>query len=232
MLTSNVLFVDSQMGAMYGMGAVPDGQLQRLEMPPEQRTGLLSQPGFLAKLASPDQSSPVRRGVFVLQNVLCEQVAPPPPTVMAVPPKVDPTSTTRQRFDIHGNTPGCSGCHLRLDGLGFGFEHYDGMGAYRTTDNGQTVDATGDIEASDKTLRGAFDGVPDLMSRLVTSREVHDCAGTQWFRYALGRVETQQDACSLTGAQKDFFDAQGDFDTLRVSIAMSASFRNHNEVVP
>lgn len=227
-LTSSVLFVDEQMGASYGMGPVPAGEFLRLEMPLAQRSGLLTQPGLLARLASPDQSSPVRRGVFVLEKVMCESVPPPPPSVMAVPPKVDASSTTRERYDVHGHTAGCSGCHVRLDGIGFGFEHYDGVGAYRNTDNGKSVDATGEVvQANEPALDGPFDSAPALVKRLSTARQVHDCMATQWYRYAAGRVETQGDQCSLQGVQQQFFERGGDFDALRTAVVKSPAFASH-----
>lgn len=232
LLTSSVLYVDQEMGGMYGNGPVPAGAFVRLEMPTDRRAGLVTQPGFLARLSSPDQSSPVRRGVFVLDKVMCESIAPPPPTVLAVPPPIDPTHTTRERFAIHAETAGCSGCHIRMDGIGFGFEHYDGIGAYRTTDNGKPVDATGEVvQANETALDGPFDGAPALMSRLGKARQVHDCATTQWYRYALGRVETEADACSITSVQTEFFEHGGDFDALRRAIAKSASFRYHAQEV-
>lgn len=231
-LTSNALFVDENMGGMYGNGPVPAGEFRRLEMPSTQRAGLLTQPGFLARLSAPNQSSPVRRGVFVLEKVMCEMVAPPPPTVMAVPPQIDPALTTRERFAIHSNTAGCSGCHLRIDGIGFGFEHYDGIGAWRETDNMKPVDASGEVvDANEPALDGPYDGAPALLSRLSTSRQVHDCMATQWYRFAQGRVETEGDACSLKAVQGEYFDKGGNFDTLRTAVAKSAVFRAHAQEV-
>ncbi len=233
-LTSGVLFVDENMGGMYGNGPVPAGQFIRLEMPLTQRSGLLTQPGFLARLSAPDQSSPVRRGVFVLEKVLCEHVAAPPPEVMAVPPEIDPSLTTRERFAVHTTTAGCSGCHIRIDGIGFGFEHYDGIGAYREKDNGKPVDASGEVaQVTDSSLEGKFNGASELMGHLAGARQVHDCMATQWYRYAAGRVETGGDRCSVSSVQQAFFDSGGDFDALRLAVVKSPSFAVHaQEVTP
>lgn len=228
LLSSRTLFVDDAMGAMYGDGPVAAGAFVKLEMPADSRAGLLTQPGLLARLASPDQSSPIRRGVFTLERVMCEHIAPPPPTVMAAPPPVDPSSTTRERFAEHSKSPGCAGCHLRIDGIGFGFESYDAIGAYRTTDNGRPVNAKGEIVgANESALDGPFDGAVALAQRLALSRQVHDCMSTQWYRYALGRLEADADACNLEGIQPRFFESGGDFNTLRTTIVQSPAFRNH-----
>ena len=95
------------------------------------RSGVLAQPGLLARLASPDQSSPVRRGVFVFDKFLCQPLPPPPANIMATPPNPTPGTTTRERFALHSSTPGCSNCHAKIDPMGFGFEHFDGMGVWR-----------------------------------------------------------------------------------------------------
>ena len=92
-----------------------------------ERIGLLGQPGWLALLASPDQSSPVRRGVFVLRNLLCVQIGQPPANANIVPPPPKPGSTTRQRFDQHAQSAACSGCHNMIDPIGFAMEHFDGV---------------------------------------------------------------------------------------------------------
>ncbi len=228
-LTSSVLYVDDAMGGMYGNGPVaPGAGFMRVEMPAAQRTGLITQPGFLAQLSGPNQSSPVRRGVFVLEKVMCLSVPPPPPSVNAVPPKLDPSLTTRERYAVHGETRGCSGCHTLIDGIGFGFEHYDGIGAWRDTDNGKPVDATGEVtESNGAALDGPYDGARELLGRLSSSRQVTDCMASQWYRLALGRVETGGDQCSVTRAQDAFFEGGGDFAALRTAIVLSPAFRTH-----
>ncbi len=228
LMTSRALFVNDAMGGMYGEGPVSGTDFTKLQMPADRRAGLLTQPGLLARLASPDQSSPVRRGVFTLERVMCEHIAPPPPSVMAAPPPVDPSSTTRERFAEHSKSPGCAGCHVRIDGIGFGFEHYDGVGAYRTTDNGKPIDAKGEVVGAAETgLDGAFDGAIALTERLSGSRQVHDCLAAQWYRYALGRVEAEADACGVDAVKARFFEAGGDFNALRRALVESPAFRSH-----
>jgi hypothetical protein len=110
--------------------------------------------------------------------------------------------------------------------VGFGFENYDALGLYRTTENGRPVDASGNVVlARDESLKGAFVGVPQLARRLSESRQVHDCFASEWMRFAMGRDVGPGDACSLAQIQDAFSRSSGRFDDLLVAIVMSDTFR-------
>jgi hypothetical protein len=162
---------------------------------PKIRSGVLSRAGYLAVHADVDSSGPVSRGVFVMQSILC---APPPPPPANVPPVVaagDPslqTLTTRQRFSKHAKTPACAGCHDAIDGIGFGFEQFDGIGAYRATEHGNAVDSSGTILGTGE-IDGPFTGVAELATKLAGSRHLIDCFARQAYRYAMGQVEGPDD---------------------------------------
>lgn len=226
LLTSNAMFVNGTM-SMYGPGSTGSGTaFTKVMMPGGQRSGLLTQPGFLARLAGPDQSSPIRRGIFVLDRLLCQTPPPPPPTVNTTPPAVDLGGTTRERFAQHSQDASCKGCHSFIDPLGFGFEHYDGIGAWRDTDNNKPVDASGAIVlAREESLKGLFDGAAELMAKLSASRQVHDCVSKEWLRFAMGRGLGDGDDCSLTQVQDQFMNSGGNFDALLLAIVASDTFR-------
>ena len=106
-----------------------------------RRAGFLTQGSFLALTGNADGSNPVRRCKFVYEKMLCRTLPPPPPNV----PNPKPASaggTTRQRFAEHSQQACAKGCHGVMDPIGFAFENYDGIGKYRTMDNGQAVDST------------------------------------------------------------------------------------------
>jgi hypothetical protein len=108
--------------------------------------------------------------------------------------------TTRQRFERHVSNAFCAGCHTRIDGAGFGFEPFDGIGAYRTTENGQPVDSSGTIVGTGE-IDGAYRGVTELATRLSGSHLLADCYVRQAYRYAMGQVEgTGDDLRQLTGS--------------------------------
>ncbi len=224
LLTSNALFVNDTM-SMYAPSS-SGAMFTKVMMPIEQRSGLLTQPGFLARLGAPDQSSPIRRGVFVLDKLLCQTPPPPPPSVNTTPPAPNTGTTTRERFAQHTKETSCKGCHGFIDPIGFGFEHFDGIGAFRETDNGKAVDATGSIVyASEAALPGPFDGATQLMAKLAKSTQVHDCVSKEWLRFAMGRGLGDGDACSVQQVQTQFVKAGGNFDALLLSIVGSDSFR-------
>jgi hypothetical protein len=223
-MTSPKVFLSDKLAQAYG-APVPSDPNVPVSMA-TQRSGLMTQPAIMALFAHSDQSAPVLRGVFVREKLLCLEVEPPPPNVVAVPPEVDPTATTRERFAQHTADPNCAGCHAMLDGVGFGFERYDQIGRYRDTENGLPIDDSGEVVASlDASLDGEFHGAAELAAKLANNGTVRDCIATQWYRYAMGRVEDQSDQCSLEQVKQRFSTSNGVFRELLVGIVLSDAFR-------
>jgi hypothetical protein len=207
----------------------------RVDLPANQgRAGLLTQAGFLSVQGHPDQTSPVLRGKFVRTMMLCQPPPPPPDDVNISLPDIDQGGTARERFGAHLTAgASCSGCHALMDPIGLAFEHFDSMGQYREMDNGQAIDATGEIyEVTDPSLAGGFDGVAELAAKLASSEMVRDCVATQWFRFAAGRLETNPDSCSLATMQNTFNTTNGDVLELIVAMTESDAFRFRAPVTP
>jgi hypothetical protein len=110
-----------------------------------------------------------------------------------------------------------------MDPLGFGFENYDAMGRFRTEENGKTIDPSGAISQSD--IDGTFVGVVDLAKKLAGSGDVRNCYTTQWFRFAFGRGETAQDACTLSTVGAAFAAKQGNIKELLVALTQTDAFQ-------
>jgi hypothetical protein len=215
--------MNADVAAFYGVPGPAVAEFQRVDLDPNQRAGLLTQPSILAVNAHADQTSPVHRGKFVRERLLCEPIAPPPPDVKAVPPAVDPNATTRERFAQHDKDPACAYCHKLMDPIGFGFEHYDAMGTWRDLEQGLPIDASGEITSS-KDVDGTFDGAIQLAERLSTSEEVRACVVTQWFQYGHGRPNTKDDACTIQKLQTSFADAGYDIKELLVALTQTDAF--------
>jgi hypothetical protein len=202
LFTSTHSFADPTLGALYGV-SVPGPDFQAVALDPQTRTGVMTRAGFLAVHAATDSSNPIARGVFLLSSIMCMPPHPPPANVPAVPPASDPSVqglTTRQRYDQHVTSSFCASCHDRIDGLGFGFEEFDGIGAFRDKDNGQPVDDTGTILGTGE-IDGDYQGAADLATRLSGSHLLGACFARQVYRYAMGQVEgPQQDLGFLAGA--------------------------------
>ena len=112
-----------------------------------------------------------------------------------------------------------------MDPIGLAFESFDAIGRFRTTENGATIDLSGEVLGSrDAALNGKFTGVSELATKLAASDQVRDCLATQWFRFSAGRAEEQPDGCSLTTLQDAFAASGGDLVELVVAMTQTDAF--------
>jgi hypothetical protein len=230
LLTAPIGFVGSSfLAEIYGVEPPTDAGLSPIMLDPAQRAGVLTQAAVLAVHALPNQSSPVARGKFVRERLLCQVPSPPPPNLNVTPPEVDPNLTTRERFAEHTESAECAGCHELMDPLGFAFESYDTLGRYRSTDAGKPIDTSGWISGSTD-VDGTFQNARELTEKLAGSQQVRDCVATQWFRYAFGRHEGPADACALAKVQSDFTTTGLDLRELLVSLTQSESFLHRRPI--
>jgi hypothetical protein len=234
LLTSTSTFVNGSLAALYGIPGVNGDTFGPATFPAGQRGGLLTLAGFLANTGSADGSVPPRRGKFVYARMLCTELPPPPNEIPAVTPPM-PGLTTRARFELHDQNPCATGCHSILDGLGFAFENYDGIGAYRTTEEGAPVDAASSY-AFDDVNPVPFAGAVALGAVLAAEPLAQACFAKQWLRYALHRQEVSADEASLDTATSVFRSQGGSIPELWVALATSRTFRYRapasDEVLP
>ncbi|MGK4007162.1 DUF1592 domain-containing protein [Sorangium sp. So ce1036] len=223
LFTASYSMMNRELAELYGVEGGPRGEaFERVELDPSQRAGFITHAGLLSLYAKPNRSSPVHRGRFVRQSLLC-QIPPPPPDVVPEPPMVDPTKTTREQFSQHVADPGCRSCHKLLDPIGFGFEHYDALGRWRDTENGIPVDASGELTQTD--VDGPFDGAVELAHRLAESEQVRACVVKQWFRFGHGRAEQGEDHCSIAQATEAFEASSYNIKALLVALTQTDAFR-------
>jgi hypothetical protein len=130
--------------------------------------------------------------------------------------------TARERLAPLMTEGACSGCHTTLNPLGFVFEVYDWAGAYRSTENGATIDDSADLNLG--SLSGSFADAGELITAIAATDEARDCYATHWMRYALGRPDTADDRCAIDLVKQAFADAGGDIRELLVQIAISDPF--------
>lgn len=194
-----------------------------VDLDPKQRAGILTQAAFLSVHAAVNQTSPVARGVAIRRFLLCQDLPDPPPDVNAVAPEPKAGATTRERFSMHQSGVTCKPCHQLIDNVGLGFEHYNGVGQWRDKEEGKDIDATGTVvEGGD--LNGNFDGAIELAKKLSKSDTVRDCVARQWFRFSLGRNESEADACLLQKAMQTFKADDYNIRTLISAIATGDAF--------
>jgi hypothetical protein len=183
--------------------------------------------------AESGESHPVKRGASILRRLLCTEVEPPANVEVPQPQAPAPGLTTRERFAIHAMNP-CASCHRLTDGIGFAFENYDAIGAYRTTDQGKPVDASGSIALPSGTI--SFKNAVELAGALARTPEVQDCVATQWMRFFLRRNELRGDQASLQAATDVFRRSSFDLRELLVALVKTRAFTHRTpsagEVLP
>lgn len=206
LFTSTRAYVNGPLAKLYGVKG-PSGadDWAWVELDATERAGMLTRAGFLAVHASQDVTSPIRRGVYLLKEVLCVKLPSPPANVDNTPVEVTggEVKTVRDATLQRTGSPTCAGCHTRINELGFAFEHYDAIGRWQTTEapTGAMVDATADLSKSGSSLQGKIDGALELSRRLAQSPEVAACATAKWFELALRRSPVELDACSVQQIQ-------------------------------
>ncbi len=189
---------------------------------PRKRAGILSMPGLLAAFSKPDETSPILRGKFVMEQILCAEIPLPPGNVPPLPAVDTSTLTTRQRLEQHGEAA-CASCHRMMDPLGFAFEHFDAAGRYRDNDKNQPIDASGSLQETD--VDGDFINGVELSMRLARSETVQTCVATQWIRNALGRDESSDDEKTLSQLRCGTTEKEGRFVDMLAAFTHTDAFR-------
>ncbi len=223
-LTADYTIVDPLMEALY-LGEVASGQTDpdgavRVELPAEQqRSGILGHMGLLSMHAQSNRTAPTLRGKFIKEVLMCDAVPPPPDDVEFELPSDNEAPTLREKLEAHQDNPACAACHVPLDGLGFALEHYDGLGFYRTTENGFSIDASADVAEL-----GAFDGAQELGERLRASAKVPHCLVKRLFRHAVGRVEGPDERDALQAMVDAFVADEHRLQTALLEIVTNPAF--------
>lgn len=222
LLRAPFTFVNDDLARFYGLPLPGSRSFTKVGTDPKQRSGILTQASIMATHASAQSSSPVARGVFIREKLLCSPPPPAPAGLEVQLPPFDPRLTTRERLAQHRADPSCAGCHRLMDDLGLGFEHYDAVGLWRDREAGRPVDARGELVGTD--VDGPFTGAIELAERLDASQQVKDCVIGQWFRFGVGRGETEADRCTLDRLRQTFAATGGDARALILSLVVTDAF--------
>jgi hypothetical protein len=186
LLTADYTFVDERLARHYGIPNVYGSQFRRVPITNDARRGLLGQGSILMVTSNPDRTSPVQRGVWVLENVIGAHVPTPPPNVPALEETKSDKShpvTVRAQMELHRERPFCSGCHKIMDPIGFALENFDAVGRWRTEEHGEPIVATGTLVDGTH-----IDGATELrMALLKYSDRFVQTVAEKLMTYALGR---------------------------------------------
>ena len=231
-LTTDLVFTESERVAdLYGVEPW-DGSSSFATFPAGERSGLLTRAGML--VAGNEQTNPIKRGVFVLRSILCQDLSPPsnlPAEALALP-EADPDMSTRERFEQKTASQDCAGCHNVLNPLGFALEPYDALGRYRSEerifdDEGNLENTVGIDPVVDVVLGSEATTVTnpvEYSQALADNPVVDECFARQYFRYTYRRDEQPGDSCALASL-RDRVAPGGSIEAALKEIALTSSFR-------
>jgi hypothetical protein len=228
-------YVNGPLAKLYGVTA-PKGEDQWawVDLDPEKRAGMLTRAGFLAVHASQAVTSPIRRGVYMLKEVLCVALPSPPANVDNSPVEVkdDDVQTVRQATLKRTGSPSCAGCHTQINELGFAFEHYDAIGRWQDSElsTGAAIDASAHLTGAGDGLDGPLDGAIELSQRMAKSPAVAECATRKWFEVALRRSPVALDDCTVQKVRAKVIESRSIRELLLAMVESDAFLNvNHGE---
>jgi hypothetical protein len=189
LLDSDYTFLNERLATLYGIEGVDGDEMRRVDLPAESpRGGVLTQGTVLAVTSNPDRTSPVKRGLFILENILGTPPAPPPPNIPSLEEAGKAiegrTPTIREAMELHRSDPLCSSCHNRMDPLGLALENFNALGMYREAERSGPIDPSGVLITGE-----SFGTVRELKRRLIEDRrqDFYRCLTEKLLTYALGR---------------------------------------------
>ena len=225
LITARYSFLDKPLADFYGIFGVPTPGTHRVDIPREiPRGGLLSHASFLVGTSNPNRTSPVKRGLFVLENLLAIEPPPPPANVPALD-DVDlgggTKRTGRELLAAHRADKSCAACHAHFDPVGIALENFDVTGSWRDKEEGVPIEAS-EVSASGETLTG-LEGA----RRFVVSRKSQFYRGVteKFMTYALGRGLGPSDDPTIEAIAHKFESSGGRFSTLLGGVLESSAFQ-------
>lgn len=222
-LDANDTFINGRLAKHYGIEGIKGELFQRINWPNDQRGGVLTQASILTVTSNPTRTSPVKRGKWVLENLLGTVPPPPPPMVTPLDEGAAQAASgsLRQRMEAHRANPGCASCHQRMDPLGFGLENFDAIGGWRTKDGNFEIDPSGDLPSGE-----SFKTPKELRVILLAQKEQFTrCLTEKMLTYALGRGLEYYDKCTTDSIVEAVRDSDYRFSVLIDRIVMSDPFQ-------
>jgi hypothetical protein len=191
-LDADFTYINAPLARHYGLLGGPKAprfhnneDFVRVELKGTNRGGVLTQASLLTVTSNPGRTSPVKRGRYVLEQLLGTPPPPPPANVPELEKDGKPVNagTLRQQMEAHRKNPACANCHAKMDGLGFGLENFDAIGGFRTKDGDAPIDSSGELPGNVK-----FTGPTELKSVLLSKKDLFArCLTEKLMIYALGR---------------------------------------------
>jgi hypothetical protein len=225
LLTANYTFLNEPLAKFYGIDGVDGDQMRKVTLSKDDhRGGILTHGSILLVTSNPTLTSPVKRGLFVLENLLGTPAPPPPPNV----PPLDSSATgsrrkltLRQLMEVHRRDALCASCHARMDPIGLALEEYNALGLWRDRDLGKPIDTAGQLITGEK-----FTDARELGRVIANQRrgDFYRCLSEKMLTYAIGRGVEYYDAPTIDGLVESLERDGGKLRTLVQGIVASAPF--------
>jgi hypothetical protein len=227
-LDAKYTYINEQLAKHYGIQGVTGDQFRKVSLVGTPRCGVLTQGSVLTLTSNPTRTSPVKRGKWVLEQILNTPPPPPPPNVGVLPDdgKQMAAATLRQKMEQHRKDPMCAACHKKMDPLGFSLENFDATGAWRAKDGDVAIDASGVLPDGTK-----FQGAPELTAILIKKKgDFVRSMSEKLLTYALGRGVEAFDKCSVDQIANTCAANGNRFTALVDAVVMSDPFRKKRAV--
>ncbi|MGB7323613.1 MAG: DUF1592 domain-containing protein, partial [Rubripirellula sp.] len=221
LLDADFTYLNEPLAKFYGIHGVKGDAFRRVSLAGTPRGGLLTHASILTVTSNPTRTSPVKRGKWILDNLLNMPPPPAPPNIPELE-KSQLVGTLRERMEQHRSNPACAACHNMMDPLGFAMENFDAVGQWRTRDGRDEIDASGKLPDGTE-----FNGVGDLRRLLSTQRREQfvRCVAEKMLIYALGRGTEYYDKCAIDKIMDDSSRRDYKFAYLLAAIIESEPFQ-------
>jgi hypothetical protein len=221
-LSGDFTFLNERLAKHYGIDGVKGDSFRKVTLQGQPRAGILTQGSILTLTSNPTRTSPVKRGKWIMENLLNSAPPPPPPNVpeLEATGKASPGLSLRKQLELHRASPNCASCHRVMDPLGLGFENFDAIGKWREKDGKLPIDATGELPGEAK-----FNGPLELIALLKAKEpEFRRCLAEKMLTYALGRGLEYYDRCAVDTITESMQQSGDRFSSLVLEIVESQPF--------
>ncbi|HEY8503799.1 MAG TPA: DUF1592 domain-containing protein, partial [Gemmataceae bacterium] len=225
-LDADYTYVNERLAKHYGIEGVKGEEFRLVRLPDDRRGGVITQASVLTLTSNPTRTSPVKRGKWVLENLLGTPPPPPPPDAGELSEAKEEIlkGSLRERLEQHRRDPTCAVCHQRMDPIGFGLENFDGIGAWRGKDGNFAIDPSGELPDGSR-----FDGPAGLRAVLKKrADEFRRCTAEKLLTYALGRGLEHYDRCAVEEIVASMKKGGDRFSALALAVVKSDPFRKRS----
>ena len=226
-LTADFTYVNQRLANHYGLEPVTGEGFQRVKLS-KGRRGVLTHASILMLTSNPTRTSPVKRGKWILDNILAEPPPPPPADVPELEEGIETLGSLREQMEQHRSNESCAVCHRTMDALGFGLENFDAVGAWRDRDGKFEIDPSGELPGGIR-----FNGADGLM-KILTDHKAEQfcrCLAQKLLTYALGRGLNSYDRCVINDAYQRLQENDYRFSELVMAIVTSDPFTMREQAI-